>query len=238
MKRAIVNEYTSLEEKYTGFVNLLNYRLMNLCIKAEEASLLPIKVNVDGTSANLENVATLAKKNDYEFIVVPNYTDDMDNIAKSIAMIHPEFKQTVDKWEVESLNQKQEKVIKNVPFIQLTMPEVNDDRYDLLKETTDLAYDDCKARMEAAKVKATGEVERLLADMTEDEADEVKNAFEQLSEEWESKRDDIHEAKIEEIDNAYNNWLGEIGKKEIARMEDEAAHGHQVSTRINLNDIN
>jgi hypothetical protein len=74
--------------------------------------------------------------------------------------------------------------------------------------------------------------------MTEDEADEVKNAFEQLSEEWESKRDDIHEAKIEEIDNAYNNWLGEIGKKEIARMEDEAAHGHQVSTRINLNDIN
>ncbi len=234
MKRAIVNEYTSLEEKYTGFVNLLNYRLMNLCIKAEEAALLPIKVNVDGTSANLENVATLAKKNDYEFIVVPNYTDDMDNVAQGIAMIHPEFKQTVDKWEVESLNQNQEKVMRNVPYILLTMPEVNDDRYDLLKETTDLAYEDCKTRMEAAKVKSTGEVEGMLADMTEDEANEVKNAFEQLSEDWETKREDMYEAKIEEIDSAYNKWLGEMGQREIARMEQEDALGTNNVTSMRM----
>lgn len=235
MKRAIVNEYTSLEEKYTGFVNLLNYRLMNLCIKAEEAALLPIKVNVDGTSANLEDVATLAKKNDYEFIVVPNYTDDMNSVAQGIAMIHPEFKQTVDKWEVESLNQNQEKVMKNVPYILLTMPEVNDDRYNLLKETTDLAYDDCKTRMEAAKVKSTGEIEGMLADMTEDEAKEVKNAFKQLSEEWESKREDMYQQKIEEIDEAYNKWLGEMGQQEIARMEQEDAMGTNTVTSMRIN---
>lgn len=235
MKRAIVNEYTSLEEKYTGFVNLLNYRLMNLCIKAEEAALLPIKVNVDGTSANLEDVATLAKKNDYEFIVVPNYTDDMNSVAQGIAMIHPEFKQTVDKWEVESLNQNQEKVMKNVPYILLTMPEVNDDRYNLLKETTDLAYDDCKTRMEAAKVKSTGEIEGMLADMTEDEAKEVKNAFKQLSEEWESKREDMYQQKIEEIDEAYNKWLGEMGQQEIARMEQEDAIGTNTVTSMRIN---
>lgn len=235
MKRAIVNEYTSLEEKYTGFVNLLNYRLMNLCIKAEEAALLPIKVNVDGTSANLEDVATLAKKNDYEFIVVPNYTDDMNSVAQGIAMIHPEFKQTVDKWEVESLNQNQEKVMKNVPYILLTMPEVNDDRYNLLKETTDLAYDDCKTRMEAAKVKSTGEIEGMLADMTEDEAKEVKNAFKQLSEEWESKREDMYQQKIEEIDEAYNKWLGEMGQQEIARMEQEDAMGTNTMTSMRIN---
>lgn len=235
MKRAIVNEYTSLEEKYTGFVNLLNYRLMNLCIKAEEAALLPIKVNVDGTSANLEDVATLAKKNDYEFIVVPNYTDDMNSVAQGIAMIHPEFKQTVDKWEVESLNQNQEKVMKNVPYILLTMPEVNDDRYNLLKETTDLAYDDCKTRMEAAKVKSTGEIEGMLADMTEDEAKEVKNAFKQLSEDWESKREDMYQQKIEEIDEAYNKWLGEMGQQEIARMEQEDAMGTNTVTSMRIN---
>lgn len=235
MKRAIVNEYTSLEEKYTGFVNLLNYRLMNLCIKAEEAALLPIKVNVDGTSANLEDVATLAKKNDYEFIVVPNYTDDMNSVAQGIAMIHPEFKQTVDKWEVESLNQNQEKVMKNVPYILLTMPEVNDDRYNLLKETTDLAYDDCKTRMEAAKVKSTGEIEGMLADMTEDEAKEVKNAFKQLSEDWESKREDMYQQKIEEIDEAYNKWLGEMGQQEIARMEQEDAIGTNTVTSMRIN---
>lgn len=235
MKRAIVNEYTSLEEKYTGFVNLLNYRLMNLCIKAEEAALLPIKVNVDGTSANLEDVATLAKKNDYEFIVVPNYTDDMNSVAQGIAMIHPEFKQTVDKWEVESLNQNQEKVMKNVPYILLTMPEVNDDRYNLLKETTDLAYDDCKTRMEAAKVKSTVEIEGLLADMTEDETNEVKDAFKQLSEDWESKREDMYQQKIEEIDEAYNKWLGEMGQQEIARMEQEDAMGTNTVTSMRIN---
>lgn len=234
MKRAIVNEYTSLEEKYTGFVNLLNYRLMNLCIKAEAAALLPVKVQVEGTSANLENVATLAQKNDYEFIVVPNYTDDMDSVAQGIAMVHPEFKQTVEKWEVESLNQNQEKVMKNVPYILLTMPEVNDDRYDLLKETTDLAYNDCKTRMEAAKAKATGEVEGQLADMTDDEANEVKSAFEHLSEEWESKREDMYHQKIEEIDEAYNRWLGAVGQQEIARMEQEDARGTHVVTSMRM----
>lgn len=85
----------------------------------------------------------------------------------------------------------------------MTMPEVNDDRYDLLKETTDLVYDDCKIRMEAAKVKATGELEGMLAGMTKDEADEVKNAFEQLSEDWEAKREAIYQQKIEEIDKAH-----------------------------------
>ena len=235
MKRAIVNAYTTLEEKYSGFVNQLNYRLMNLCIKAEEASLLPIKVDVDGSLANLEDVATLAKKNDYEFIVVPNYTDDMDNVAQAIAMIHPEFKQTFDKWEVESVNMNQETVMRNVPYIQLTMPEVNDDRYNLLKETTNLAYDDCKTRMEAAKVKATGELEGFLADMTEDEANEVKKAFERLSEEWESKRDDMHQQKIEEIDVAYNKWLGKMGQQEIARMEQEDAMGTNAVTSMRMN---
>ena len=40
MKRSIITEFNQLQEKFMGMVSLLNYNYLNLCIKAEEASLL------------------------------------------------------------------------------------------------------------------------------------------------------------------------------------------------------
>lgn len=71
--------------------------------------------------------------------------------------------------------------------------------------------------------------------MTEDETNEVKDAFEQLSEDWESKREAIYQQKIEEIDEAYNKWLGKMGQQEIARMEQEDAMGTNAVTSMRMN---
>jgi len=236
MKRSIINQYHQLEERYTGLVNQMNYRFMNLCIKAEEASLLPVKVQVEGKTMNLEEVATLAKKNDYEFVIVPNYTDDMDRVAKSIAMIHPEFKQSIDKLTVESVNLKLEKVEKEVPYILLTMPEVNDDRHDFMKQTAQTMYDDCKTRMEAEKAQATANLTPLLAD--EPEADDIRQYFDKLSEDWETRRDEMHEKKLQEIEEAYQKWLGEFAQQEIAKMEEEDAHSNKAAMSMKMTDNN
>lgn len=232
MKRAIVNQYNQLEEKYTGIVNLMNYRFLNMCVKAEEGALLPVKVQIDGQTLNLEDVATMAKKNDYEFVIMPNYTDDLLQVGKGITMVHPEFKQTVDKLEVEVYDANQQKVKRYLPYILLTMPEVDDERYDLLKQLVGASYDECKVRMDAAKAKTTKDLAPLLVD--EMDADQIREFFNKLNEDWEGKREGLYKEKMDEIEKAYIKWLGDQGQQEIAKMNEEDALGKDVCTSMKI----
>lgn len=67
MKRALSNQYDQLYEKLKGYVAMLNFRYLNMCIKVEPASLIPVKVNIEGSEKNLEQVAMVTKKDDYRF---------------------------------------------------------------------------------------------------------------------------------------------------------------------------
>ena len=100
MKRSISNECNQLQEKLTSYVAMLNFKYMNLCIKAEPMSLIPIKVNVEGSMKNIEQVAFTAKKDDYHFWIVPKFDDDLKAIGEGIAAVHPEFKQEVSSYKV------------------------------------------------------------------------------------------------------------------------------------------
>lgn len=235
MKRSVINLYNQMQERYSGLVTQMNFRFLNLCVKAEEASLLPVKVNIEGEAQNLEDVATMAKKNDYEFVIVPTYTDDLPHVAQGIAMVHPEFKQSIENMKVDSMNIKQEKVERDIPYILLTMPEVDDDRHDFMKETANAVYEDCKVRMEEEKAKAAATLAPLLAD--EPEADEITRYFDMLAREWQLKRDDMHEAKIKEIEEAYEKWLSDYAKSQINQMEDEAAHSHMAAKNLKMSDL-
>ena len=42
MKRAIIKEFEQLGEMLSNYSGMLSYRLKNLCVKAEEVSLLPV----------------------------------------------------------------------------------------------------------------------------------------------------------------------------------------------------
>lgn len=235
MKRSVINLYNQMQERYSGLVTQMNFRFLNLCVKAEEASLLPVKVNIEGEAQNLEDVATTAKKNDYEFVIVPTYTDDLPHVAQGIAMVHPEFKQSIENMKVDSMNIKQEKVERDIPYILLTMPEVDDDRHDFMKETANAVYEDCKVRMEEEKTKAAAQLVPLLTD--DPEADDITRYFDMLAKEWQTKRDNMHEAKIKEIEEAYEKWLSDYAKSQINQMEDEAAHSHMAAKNLKMSDL-
>ena len=53
MKRAIINQLGQLSEQLKAYVGALNYRYLNLCVKAEEVSLLPIQVPIEDEFKNL-----------------------------------------------------------------------------------------------------------------------------------------------------------------------------------------
>lgn len=180
MKRSIISQYDQLKGRLSGYVAMMNFRYMNLCIKAEEASLIPITVMIEGEGKRLEDVARIAKDGEYDFKVFPIYDEDLFSIGKGIAMAHPEFKQ--DRKNLNLEMDDGEKV--DVEYLQITMPDVDKNRYDLLKETTNAMYEQCKVQMEAAKTETESQIALMTADEKENELDKLHKALKELNKTW------------------------------------------------------
>ncbi len=205
MKRSISNQYDQLQEKLKGYVAMMNFRYINLCIKADPVSLIPVKVNVEGTEKNLEQVAMTAKKDDYRFWIVPKYDEDKDSICKGIAKVHPEFKQKEDTLKIEGISEDGEAY--DVHYIELTMPDVDDNRYNALKDAVDVVYQECKTLMEAAVSKAKAEIAFLSVGEPKEDIDGINKAVDNLNEKCEEQRDKLRDKKLQDIEDAYKKWL-------------------------------
>jgi ribosome recycling factor len=237
MKRSVLHDYNQWEEKLTGYVAMLNFRFMNLCIKAEEASLLPINVTIEGMSNRLEQVSLIAKKDEYSFMVVPNIDGDLKDVAQGIAMSHPEFKQDVESLRIEALDAEGNPTEHDVPYILLTMPEVNDDRYDFLKQAVDTFYQECKVLMDKATMQARGQIAMNIIGEPEEDVDGMNKAIDKLKEDKEKQRDELRDKKLHEIEEAHNKWLAEQAQQ---NQQDNGNWGGNAgnSMRFNSEDEN
>ena len=96
MRRSIELLIGEMESKLGGYAGLLNYRFMNLCVKAEPAALLTVVVmSSDGERLNLEKVARARLANKFQYEIVPMSSDLLAPICKGFMDAHPEFKQEV-----------------------------------------------------------------------------------------------------------------------------------------------
>jgi len=234
MKREIISKYNQLNEKLTGYVAILNYRYMNLCVKAEEVSLLTIMCDVEGEERPIEEVADVVKKNDYQFMCIPKVEEDLLDVAKGVTMAHPEFKQKIEKLDVEVHDEKGNPQTHYVSYILLTMPEVNDDRYDLLTDAVKMAYNECKTQMEMANQKSQVEMLPLEQGEKAEELDKLHDAIDKLNDEKNNLRDKVYDEKMKEIDEAHNRWLANEGAEEKKKEEAEAARGNDVLTSMKM----
>ena len=232
MKRAIINQLSQLSEQLKGYVAAMNYRYLNLCVKAEEVSLLPVQVPIEGEMKNLEKVAYAGKRpeDEYSLYVIPKYQDDLRVIAKAVNDTHPEFIQIIEKKIAEPGDGSQQEV----KYLKLTVPEVNDDRYDVLKQGTDTFYKMCKADMEKAKFEADAQFVALCADEKPEDIDELKKAVDETNDMWIKQRENIHDKKLKEIEDAHNTWLSEQQATAQKKQEDDAAHNQDVSSSMRM----
>lgn len=210
------------------------YRMKNLCVKAEEVALLPVEILIEGEFQKLESCATIGKKDDYSFMVFPNYEEDLETMGKGIFRVHPEFKQKIGSMQVDSVDEAGKKKSMDVHYILLTMPEVDDDRYDVLKDGVKVCYEDCKARMEVLNRKADAKFAELTIGDTDEDVKKLKAAREKLNEQWFGHRDKLYNEKLQEIEEAHNKWLAERGEEERKRMEDEASHNDNVALSMRM----
>ena len=205
MKRALSNQYDQLYEKLKGYVAMMNFRLINLCVKADPVALIPVTVNVEGTEKPLEQVAMTAKKDDYRFWIVPKYDEDWESICKGIAKVHPEFKQSEGSFKVDNIGENEEG--REVRYIELLMPEVNKKRYDALKDAVDVIYQECKTLMEAAVTKSKAEIAFQSVGEPKEDLDGMNKAVDKLDKDCKEQRDKLRDKKLQEIEDAYKTWL-------------------------------
>ena len=234
MKRAIINQLGQLSEQLKGYVGALNYRYLNLCVKAEEVSLLPIQVPIEDELKNLEDVAYAGKRtgDDYSLYIVPKIQDNMRDIQQAVMKFHPEFIQEVQK---EKVNAGEDGGEQEVQLLRLKMPEVNDDRYDLLKQGVDTFYNMCKAEMEQAKMEADIQFATLSVDESPEDIDKLKKGVDETNDMWVKKRDQLRDDKLKEIEDAHNDWLANKQAADQKKQEDEAAKNQNAGSSMRLN---
>ena len=212
MKRSIVNEFEILSDKLWNQNAVFSFQLKNLCVKADPVSLLDMKVLINGEFQELEKCTTIGRKDEFTFAIAPHYGEDMPALMRAIFKAHPEFKQEISKMTVKTKDLKGNSKDQEVPYILVTMPEVNDDRYDLLIDGVNLCYDKCKALMEAAVAKSEAKFAQLLIGEGDDARDELKDSIDLLKDEWFKKRDQTRDEKLQEIEDAYKKWLKKVGE--------------------------
>jgi len=234
MRRATIAEYDRLADKLASLVAMMDYRFKNICVKAEEVSLLPITARIEGEDKNLEDCATIGKDDDYHFMIFPKYDEDMMDIAVAIARVHPEFRQERKSMPVTVPDRDGNEKEVDAKYILLTMPEVDDERYDVLKETVKVEYNLCKEQMEGANIVAQAKFATLAAGETKEDLDILQEEVDNLNEEWSGKRDDIHAAKLKEIEDAHRKWQEEQEESNQQRREEEAARGESAATSMKI----
>ena len=196
------------------------YRLMNLCVKAEPVSLLSIEAMIEGEPQKLEECARIGKEDDYSFQIFPNYDDDISALAKAIFMDHPEFKQEMRTMQVDISEDESKPDMQDVYYIQVTMPEVDDNRYDVLKNGVKAFYEENKAQMEAVSAKYDAKFATLLDGESPEDVKKVKEARDKQTKTWYEQRDKIYNDKLQEIEDAHEKWRHQQKSNKINRLKD------------------
>ena len=234
MKRAIIKEFDQLGEMLSNYCGMLSYRLKNLCVKAEEVSLLPIQVLIDGEMQNLEKCTTIAKKDDYSFMKFPNFDEDIETLGIGILRVHPEFKQKIESMKVDSSNENGQPKKIDVRYILVTMPDVDKNRYDVLKEGVKTCYNECKMQMDMANQKADVRFTELSVGEEDGDLKKLSDARKKLNETWNGQRDKLYEDKLKEIEEAHNKWLTEKADRYQTQEEERAANGEDVTYSMRM----
>ena len=220
MKREIIKEFDMLGDALSTLNAQFAYRLMNLCVKAEPVSLLSIEAMIEGKSQKLEECAQIGQEDDYSFQIFPNYDGDIPALAKAILMDHPEFKQEMKTMQVDISTEEGKSDMQDVHYILVTMPDVDDNRYDVLKNGVNGFYEENKAQMEAVSAKHDAKIATLLDGESPEDVKKVKEARDKQTKTWYEQRDTNYNDKLQEIEDAHEKWWHQQKSNKINRLKD------------------
>ena len=216
MNNYISFETIDLAKKLKGYNMLFNYRMSNLCVKAEPTALMPVTVFVAGTEYNLEDVANILRPDDFSFDVYPKNQNNLQDIITGVLDAHPEFKMELktDKAEMEGGADTQ--------HVFYTMPPVDKDRRKLLNETTKTFH------------------KRLVepyTQMSPQNVDEARKGFKKVYDKAREECDKMLQQKLNEIEEGYQRYLHEdnelYAEQDTDDNEMEISHDAEIEALFN-----
>jgi ribosome recycling factor len=221
-----MNNYISFEtidfaKKLKGYNMLFNYRMSNLCVKAEPTALMPVTVFVAGTEYNLEEVANILKPDDFSFDVYPKNQNNLQDIISGIFDVHPEFKMELktDKAENEGGADTQ--------HVFYTMPPVDKDRRKLLNETTKTFHKECKVNLDITYAELQARLVEPYTQMSPQDVDEARKGFKKVYDKAREECDKMLQLKLNEIEEGYQRYLTEYNDRYAEPETDD--HEMEVS---------
>ena len=211
MNAHILREINDANSKFSAYYSLLDLRYKNLCAKADGASLMPVTVIADGYECNIEEVAMVAKPNDYQLVVIPSEERYLRDVVEGIFEAHPEFKMKMmvkDKDGVRELNESEsDSTEKGERFLLYTMPDVDKNRRDVLRQGVKNLYEECNAKIKLVDADAKRRMEEGSFVSTQKDMDEGFEALKQSYDLIKEKIDKLQQMKLEEIEEAYYRYL-------------------------------
>lgn len=205
-----------------GYTTLLTFRYMNLCVKAEPASLMPVNVPVGVETVNIEEVSQVGTPDDYHLAIIPKNDDVVNSIITGVMNAHPEFKlerKTIKQVDGEELS-----------YLLYEMPEVDGNRRDFLKQTVKSLYDEAKVRIETLYADTTSALTKI-TQPTPEEAKEISAALDKLREDYLDKLKQLLLKKDGEIDDGYQRYLTQYSTDEAP---DENPAGYDVVSGMRM----
>lgn len=260
MNSFLLIQTDEVDRKMDGYTVLLSYRYMNLCVKAEIASLMPVSVIDEGTEFDIEEVADVAIANEYQMVVYPKYPELLTPIVEGIAEAHPEFKLSVKKGRMSYVdpepddddNDDSDRKSGREPidldkfpagepgedntglFLVYTMPDVDKNRRDLLTAAVKSLHAECMMRIDSLFAHHAEIFTEFLANTTSlKDGDLLKNRLTEIYDHHKERADMLRDDKLQEIDDAYARYTLKQGDADQPESDLDYGDG----TSMNLKDV-
>lgn len=230
----IHSEYDSLQG---GQVALFLYRLSNLCLKADGAALLPVEVFDGDNFVGLEEVADVTLPSEDRFCIIPKSHSFIRAITMGVFKIHPELKMSIKKLTdngFEDVEGMEDDSDDSSLVILAVVPEVNRSRYDAVKESIKILYNDCKTKMEDYDAKYTLRLTNSLEGEPADYVDEMRKKLKDTRDSYAKMRDEMKETKLKELEDAYERYQANEAEKKAKQQEEENATNSEVGLSMNM----
>ncbi len=221
MNNYILFESDQLNRKLHGHVMMLNYRMSNMCIKADPVSLLSVTINLAGSALDFEDVAQASKPDEFTFDVVPKNQNNLQNIIIGVFDMHPEFKMEL-KVEHDPLTDK------DVTHIMYTMPEVDKDRRKLMIDAVKLFHTECKASIDLEYTQLLARLVEPYLSMKPEEVEEANNKFKETKDNYLKKAQGILDSKLSAIEEGYQRYLEKCDEEEEASKTIDFTKGFKM----------
>lgn len=230
MRRSVIMLLNEAKQKLSGYLGLFSYRLMNLCVKAEPASLLSVELKSGDTSFGLESLADVGQTDEYHFVIIPKDRSLVSDIVKGIVKVHPEFKYEIKRMDQNTVDDDEEADV----YLYISMPEVNEDRKDALKDSVNVLYDECKLKCDLTFDKYLEEISAKLISAPENEKKEGKEQLEKLHDQIQGMMDGYKEKKLKEIEDGYQLYLKEKEDEIESKQKMERAHNSNAGMSMRM----